>query len=387
MSSEEGETREELLALAEEHDHEVTDHQLTRWRQEGLLPRPEQHALGKGRGTRTVYPSGTGERLLTLCEIHKGERRLNYVAWHLWWAGYEISLKPVRRFIASVVAEWDRHAPDLIDPRHGGLSNEGYELARKVARRRRLDQPLSGMRKRVGKERFGIFLTLMVEALGGDFEAFTDEGDRDSVEDDRRIVERGLGLQQKRAERVGEAKHWPKIDVEACLRDIGWLATKGSLRQELTSLTDDQLIRARNETRSWLALFGGYSLMFERWLGGWGPFGFVSTLSRMVRDMGPQEQALFTLVWAIGRFRGPKHLREGLEVHGKPTPEMEAGLRDWERLEQLQKEVPALSEVLTPQRIRAGLRAAFRGPQELERFERELEEASREVAANQENQE
>ncbi len=43
-----------------------------------------------------------------------------------------------------------------------------------------------------------------------------------------------------------------------------------SLQQELASLTKEQLIEARNETRSWLALLGGYSLMFERWLGGSG---------------------------------------------------------------------------------------------------------------------
>ncbi len=173
---------------------------------------------------------------------------------------------------------------------------------------------------------------------------------------------------------------WPQIDIEACLKDIGWLASKGSLRQELGRLTDEQLIEARDEARSWLALLGGYGLMFEKWLGSWGPFGFVSAMGRMLSEMGAQEQALFTLVWAIGRFRGPADLREGLEAHGKPTPEMEAGLRNWERLERLRGEVPALSRVLTPQRLKAGFVAAFRGPQELERFERELDEVSQKIA-------
>jgi hypothetical protein len=60
--------------------------------------------------------------------------------------------------------------------------------------------------------------------------------------------------------------------------------------------------------------------------------------------------------------------------------EMEAGLRDWERLERLSGEVPAMSKVLTPQRIKAGFIAAFQGEEELERFEKELEEVSRQVA-------
>jgi hypothetical protein len=62
------------------------------------------------------------------------------------------------------------------------------------------------------------------------------------------------------------------------------------------------------------------------------------------------------------------------------APEMAAGLREGERLDQLRGEMPALSKVLTPQRIKAGFIAAFRGPQELERFEKELEEVSREIA-------
>jgi hypothetical protein len=104
--------------------------------------------------------------------------------------------------------------------------------------------------------------------------------------------------------------------------------------------------------------------------------------------MGAQEQTLFTLVWAIGRFRSPADLREGLDAHGKPTTpemaEMEAGLQEWERLERLRGEVPALSKVLTPQRIKAGFIAAFRGPQELERFQKELVEVSREIADTEE---
>jgi hypothetical protein len=388
MSAEIGITREELLALPKAHGYDdFTEHKLVRWRHEGLIQRPEQRSLGRGRGTQTVYPSGAEEQLLALCAIHANERRLDHVAWHLWWADYEVSLEPIRSFMASVVAEWDRHAPDLIDTELGGLSDEGYKLARRVARRRRLDQPLSGMRRRVGKERFGVFLTLMLEALVGDFVAFSDESTKDSEEDkrrvlesDRRIVERGWSLKQEHDRRPENVNHWPRFDIEACLRGIGWLASKGSLQQELNHLTDEQLIEARNETRSWLALLGGYGLMFERWLGRWGPIRFVSAMGRVVSDMGAQEQALFTLVWAIARYRGPKHLREGLAVHGKPTPEMEAGLRDWERLEQMRSQIPALSKVLTPQRIKEGFKAAFRGQRELERFERELEDVSRQIA-------
>ncbi len=372
MSKERALTSKELLACAKTHGYDVTEHKLARWRQEGLLQSPEQRALGRGLGTQTVYPPGTEEQLLALCAIHGHERRLGYVAWHLWWANYEVSLDRIRSFISSVTVEWDRHAPELMDPRTGP-TDEGYKMASR-ATKERLGQPLSGMRRRVGKERFGIFLSVLLEAISGAFDRFSVETTENPEEDERRIVERGLGLKQ------ADAEPGLGIDIEACLRSMGWLTGKGSLQQELGYLTDEQLLEARNEVRSWLALLGGYGLMFESWLGKWGPFGLVSAMGRMVRDMGAQEQALWTLLWAIARYRGPADLRKGLEAHGRPTPEMEAGLRDWERLARLRQEVPALSRVLTPQRIKEGFGAASRGSQELEHFEKELDEESRKIA-------
>ena len=378
MVGEEGETREELLTLGKSYGFEVTDHKLTRWRQKGLLPRPEQRPLGKARGTRTIYPRGAGEQLLTLCAVHAGERSLDRVAWHLWWLGYDVSLEPVREFIASVVAEWDEQARGLIDRDTGELSDSGWRVVDE-ATNNRVGRPLSGMRKRVGKKWFDTFVRVALEALLGRFQGFAHEPKEDSAEDDeRRIVEKGVGLRQ-----AGDGP-WPKMDIEACLKDMGWLAGRGSLRRELDHLTDEQLIEARDEACSWLVLLGGYGLMFERWSVSWGPFGFVAAMGRMLRDMGAQEQALFTLVWAMGRFRGPTDLREGLKAHSKPTQEMEDGLRDWERLERVRDEVPAVSKVLTPRRINAGFVAAFRGPQELERFERELDEARRKIAETEE---
>ncbi len=369
-------TSKELLSLAETHGYDVTDHKLARWRHEGLLQSPEQRALGRGRGTQTVYPPGTSEQLLALCAIHDHERRLDYVAWYLWWADYDVSLDRIRSFISSVTVEWDRHAPELMDPRRGP-TDAGYKMASRAARER-LGQPLSGVRRRVGKERFGIFLSVLLEAISGAFDRFSVEITGNSKEDERGIVERGLGLKQ------ADAVPGLEMDIEACLRSMGWLTGKGSLQKELGCLTDEQLLEARNEVRSWLALLGGYGLMFESWLGKWGPFGLVSAMGRMVRDMGAQEQALWTLVWAIARYRGPADLRKGLKAHGRPTPEMETGLRDWERLARLRQEVPALSRVLTPQRIKQGFGAASRGPQELEHFEKELDEESRRIAKSEE---
>lgn len=373
-----GETREQLLALAASSGHRVTEHQIVRWHREGLLPRPRQRSLGRGRGTETVYPTGTGEQLLALCAIHAEERRLDHVAWRLWWAGYDIPTERVRGLMEHAVADWDRHVPGLTSPDTGYLSDEAIGLLEEHAEGR-LAPPLSGARRRVGKERFSSFLSVMLEALSGGFGGFLPEPTGKPEEEERRIVERGLGLGRAETGRLEGANLLSKIDVDACLRDIGWLTDRGSLREELASLTEEQLSEARDEIRSWLALLAGYGSMFEGLLGR-GPFEFISALSRLVKEMGAQEQALWTLVWAVSRFRGPAHLREGLKAHGRPTAEMEEGLRDWERLTRLRGQVPTLAKILTPRRVMEGLRATSQGPQELERFGEELSEVSRRAA-------
>src|SRR5215217_901657 len=232
MSGETGITREELLALPEAHGYDdFTEHKLTRWRHEGLIQRPEQRSLGRGHGTETIYPPDTREQLLALCAIHANERRLDYVAWHLWWAGYDVSSEPVRRFIASVVAEWDKQAQKLIDPKTGELSESGWDLVDEAISKR-LTKPLSWMRKGVGKQWFDTFVRVVLEALLGSFEGFPDEPKKGNLQDNERyIVRKGLRLEQ------ADDGPWPRIDIEACLKDIGWLASNGSLQQELDNLT------------------------------------------------------------------------------------------------------------------------------------------------------
>jgi hypothetical protein len=84
-SSEGRETREQLLEAAAGAGHPISGSQLARFHRAGLLPRPVVRALGRGRGTVSLYPPGTTERLLDVVRIHSSEHRLRDVAWRLWW--------------------------------------------------------------------------------------------------------------------------------------------------------------------------------------------------------------------------------------------------------------------------------------------------------------
>src|SRR5258708_37957549 len=101
-----GDTAEALMTSMQAHGFTVTKPELARWHRAGLLPRPERHSLGRGRGMVSVYPSGAAVQLHVLCLFHRSEKRLPYVAWRLWWAGYDVPIQYARQFLEEAAATW-----------------------------------------------------------------------------------------------------------------------------------------------------------------------------------------------------------------------------------------------------------------------------------------
>jgi hypothetical protein len=100
-----GQTRDEVLQAAREADCQVSADQLARWHRAGLLPRPRQQALGRGRGTVTLYPAGTSAQVIALCRIKSQHRNLNRAAFQLWWEGFGVDEAQVRAPLLKAAAE------------------------------------------------------------------------------------------------------------------------------------------------------------------------------------------------------------------------------------------------------------------------------------------
>lgn len=106
----------------------LTKTQLARWHRAGLLPQPRQRGLGRGKGTSSIYPNGTGNQLRALLEIHARERRLPFVAWKLGWEGFEVPIEQIRAFIEWIATEWERAIHALI--KEGELTKSGRAFIR-----------------------------------------------------------------------------------------------------------------------------------------------------------------------------------------------------------------------------------------------------------------
>ena len=76
--------RDRLLAAGRRAGFRVSESQLHRYQQRGIIPPPRQVPLGRGKGTRTVYPPGTAEHFIALCRQLKKERSFTTAAWVLW---------------------------------------------------------------------------------------------------------------------------------------------------------------------------------------------------------------------------------------------------------------------------------------------------------------
>jgi hypothetical protein len=108
-----GETLSAILAAALAAGFDVTADQLRRWHRTGLLPRPEQVGLGRPRigerrgeqerGSTVVYPVGTTAQLLALCALRGKHKKLDRLGWPLWWRGYDVAERHVRKPLARVV--------------------------------------------------------------------------------------------------------------------------------------------------------------------------------------------------------------------------------------------------------------------------------------------
>ena len=261
------ESKEKLLELAK--DYEITARQLARWHYEGLIPRPIQHSLGRGRGTQTLYPSGTSQQLLVLCELRKNKRMpLLDVAWKLWWNGYSVKMQVIRTFISNAIGDFN-------------VYKASGKRAKGIVGKRIRNKALNRMLKRVSDE--PNLRNVFVETLEGQFNPKGKNLD-ETIWD----ITSALKMQP---DKISTQSNQP-LGPEFLFRLSDAFATK-SLHSVLANSSDEDLIQARNDLRLLLSIYEAFNLLSSRkipeehyWLNQSG-----ALLSTMV----PSEQAMMLM--------------------------------------------------------------------------------------------
>lgn len=151
------EPAELLLATAKSKGFTLSPAQVARWHRVGLLRRPRQQSLGRGRGTETIYPAGSTTQLLALCEQRMKKRSLKVVGWNLWLQGFPVAEKFWKADLRDAAQHWDRVRNKIERLLYPGGSTEPSERAlklfAKLAEARIANPIFRGVRKRVRTRR------------------------------------------------------------------------------------------------------------------------------------------------------------------------------------------------------------------------------------------
>lgn len=342
-----GESADDLIALAKAHNFSVSKHQMARWHRSGLLPLPQDRRfLGRGAGSRTIYPMGTGAQLLALLEIHAKERRLPYVGWSVWWAGYRSPLrKQVRKFLERAIVLVEKALQSKVEL---GEFEGGRLTQRAVSRARR----------RVGRRRFPQFVHLILDAGRGNFGGRLDHNESD-------LLEQGLGLDRARDDSIKGATPWLQGEIDGALRSLGEVLQPDKLRQHIREANDQELEDARDEIRSFISLVKGFATITELIFG---PHAFGLDIFRDLDMSKPLTQAFLLLVWLNLRTHATFMEAYKRLVSALPLP-VEQPIY-FEGLIQLGREIPGLADQLNARR----LKMTIGNPEMVEVLSKELKE-------------
>jgi hypothetical protein len=338
------EIQDEVLAAAAEAGFAITASQLARRHRQGLLPAPTQRSRGRGggRGTVTVYPPGTGARLVTVCTLGRKYRRFDDLAWALWWDGHELcDLTVVRLRLERVVEEFFGEQARLVGP--DGTLTEEAELALDKAHRTRFNRSLRWARRRVGADDFGLFLSLLISAMTG--------GGGGIDDDNASLLDRGLGLDRARTDTLGGTGPWLPGDIREDLAPVGELFDQAVLTAA-ARLPDDELSRLRDDARALLTMFVDLGTVLrptlDRYAFGLAHFGALAEDALSTPDAQAMMLALVGALCEVG-------LRAGLDENLKNAPAARQSARYYRVLVAVREAFPEAADALSDRKYGAAM--------------------------------
>lgn len=255
-----GERPSEILANASATGFSVSERQLKRWHFEGLIPKPAQSWPEGVSGSETIYPIGTSNQVIALCEVSQKYHRLKDIGWQLWWFGFSVDQKYWKSVLNDRAVWLDKYILKFIKAvkRENKTANR-FTKWRTARTRNFLFRQL---RKRLGPYNFDGFINLIVSILDGTFDGWNAGATSDDPDlfRDKVMVDKALGLhRQKQNKPQTKSKSQNYDDVEAVLVMLSARLGGICVTDLLRGSSDDLLISTRNEMRALFALVANLS--------------------------------------------------------------------------------------------------------------------------------
>lgn len=300
------ESREQVIAGASGLGYLVTPTQLARWHRAGLIPRPRQQALGRGRGTVTTYPAGTAAQVIAICQIKDDERRLDRIAFRLWWEGFDVDHSLIREQLQAALLTVEA------DFQHEGREPRGRSSGTETL-----------MRRSFGPRR----LTAMIAAA-----------QRPASDDANTPIN-------------WDAPWPPRLDdlAESIGQLVASRVTGTNAAELLAGATHEDLITARERTRSLLTQMQNILAPLS-WLYGKGGEAF-RIMDRLLRNLTPHDYVGLVALTALLAPALPPDTLIALDANTEPPLAEELRL-----ILAIRDQVPDAAAVFTPMAVRACLR-------------------------------
>lgn len=358
------ESADEVLQFARAAGHDPTRSQLVRWHKRGVIPRPRTRYQHGRRGLETLYPPGTARLVVDVCEIEVRRRGLETANWQLWWLGHDRDMAEIRSYLEKVCRDYDRTLSKFrgLVRSNAKVPGSSYSVRGYFRESPDAPPPLGTIRRHLnwgGRRDFDRFLELALRSMLGDA---TPPSAEECV-----LFEHALHFDEARLFPLKGARNWWEPEDGSA---VTWMATFLSrpLVERLQEASDEDLLEARRlatQFFEFVLTFGevmNWIFKREHGLG----FGFVGKLVGRLLDE-PGRQALMLLVFDAARRDRVlgKGLVELAPMFDHWTTE---GYQAWQGVRLLASEVPAMSELLSPNR----LRESFRSVKGQERLNQEL---------------
>jgi hypothetical protein len=297
---------QQLLILAHDQGYQLSATQLARWHRAGLLPRPKQQARGRGRGTTSLYPLVAGSQLLLLCAFRRQERRLGYLAWLLWWAGYLVDMSLIRKLLQERAVHLSARMNELVLlDQLAGQDDDLIEYLEYCAETSLDYHPLRRVRKRVGRQHFPTLLRLLIQIAAGSFTGYDGASDRQEIQHDLRILARGLFLNDTYLEDQATIdRYMENAGLPLLLWLNSWLPTLPWM-DVVEQMTDFDLMLVRDDLRFSLKRFD--PALFQTTASASDEPIWGAALSSIMGSLSVDDQVLLTLI-CVALRRAPSPL-------------------------------------------------------------------------------
>ena len=380
------ESAEALLARARNAGYRVSEAQLARWHRIGLLPRPWQRSLGRKKGTKTLYPKGTGDQLIALCQIHFGSpgkkggkrgRRLQFVGWRLWWLGFPVADKYSKPHLAKIQRSWSEvipvfansissvaigtHKPNELSERLGSTrkANPVFKQIRKRVRARKRDPKMIPLMQEIiqmehytahAEEDFSTCIRILGEIVTGKFQGWSKKTDDKGISkiQEQQIIERAFGLHRARV------NQWPAVGpmLKGDLGPVLVLLSHFFKEHPPTNLLDPiEVVAARDELRTLLNTLRTFGNAMQEVFGDHA-YG-LGTISDLAESEDINIQAVMIIVWTS--LRNVSWIKEGVANIFAQLTQVQDIKNALAVTELIRKELPEFAEALSAEKIKGAL--------------------------------